>query len=168
MNRRSFLTRLASGVVGLSLVDVEWIPTPIIREIAHAAPLTDLNTITAEYLRRLVQQLSGFRASFVPGDYAGMDTHLGIDFMVSKQQMERGLNPYEFIDPAAGRMADEIQRRKFVAFGALPTNLHAVDAAVATDELTGVTVRGLHLFDLDIERGCPHWEMRFDVFGKAA
>lgn len=177
MNRRSFLTRLASGIVGVALVDVEWIPTPSTLTIPESAALTDMDTITAEYLRRLVNQLNQpwrpFTGRFIPGAYRlgehGLIEQLGIDMQVSKLEIERGLNPDAYLEPAAYQMAQAINKKHLKAFGALPVNLHMPDleAAVATDEATGVAVRGLRFFDIDFEYGHPHWKMRFDVLGAA-
>lgn len=172
MNRRNFLTRLASGAIGLSLVDVEWIPTPPALNLSAAAPLTDISTITAEYLRRLVGQLDRpwreFRGVFVPGTYAlgdhDLTEQLGIDMMLSVQEMTNGINTEMVLVPAAHRMAHEIDRKGLRAFGALPATFPGVDAAVATDEKTGVTVRCVQFYDIEWDA----FKMRFDVLGKAA
>lgn len=173
MNRRGFLTRLASGVVGLSLVDVEWVPTPITGHIDPLAPLTDINAMTADFVKRLAARLPDLRASFTPGAYTvgdhGLNQQLGIDFAVTKREMDRGLNPDQYLVPAATAMARRLGR--MTAFGALPVDLGALEyeAALATDEVTGVAVRGVRFFDDDRPHFMtPHWKVRFDVLGMAA
>lgn len=167
MNRRSFITRLASGVVGLSLVDTEWIPRPVYSHLSSTAPLTDIEAITSEFLKRLVHCLPDLRSTFVPADYVrGMSgsSQLRIDMMLSPLEMERGINADAYLEPAAYHMAHAINDKRLRTFGALVVDIPGVDAAVATDETTGATVRGIRAYNLDRRAG----ELRFDVLGKAA
>lgn len=167
MNRRALLTRLSSGVVGLSLVDIQWVPGAITSEIPLVAALTNIEAITAECLRCVVNELPQWRGAFVPGDYTlgfnGMNAQYGIDLEVSDVQFKYGINPVEFLVPAASRLATEIERHKITSFGALGVDIPNSHAAVATDEGTGITVRGVQYYDI-----WPRWIMRFDVLGKAA
>ena len=85
VNRRNFLTVLSSGLVGVSLVDTQWIPTPIETTLAIPdGPLTDIRIIAAEMVRLMAAQMPSLRAEFIPGNYElgsnnGLTTQFGVD-----------------------------------------------------------------------------------------
>lgn len=185
MNRRAFLTRLSSGIIGLSLVDVQWVPTAIRASIDSAAPLTDINAITAAFLRELVTpgpwESLPIRGQFVPGDYTlglgGFDKQWNI----AVDTDDHGAVDLEcYIRPAALQMRHHLIEDRLTRFGALPIPRGDIEGAVGTDQLSGVTVRGLRVYDILgsgyedevtgewIEISPPGWRLRFDILGSAA
>ena len=172
MNRRSFLTILSSGVVGLSLVDVEWIPTAI--QSTTPLPsglLTGLNQITAAVARE-VGHILDLRGRFVPGDYsfgmASMTDQCSVDIGLDEYAWASGVRHDATIVPAAHVLAKRVRDGGLCRFGALPIPVAIEDGVVATDELSGVTVRGLRAFTLGSTCSPPHWVTRFDIIGGRA
>jgi hypothetical protein len=166
VNRRSFLTRLASGVVGLSLVDVEWMPGAIERTIAATGELTDIDQIAAEILRRMVARAPDLRGRFVPGDYRlgmpGMTDQFSVECLPYKD----GMLPERDLEPAAAVLVNYLNDKQLTSFGALPIPRGDYEGAVATDAGTGLTVRAIRIYDIGIEY--PHeagWRHRFDILG---
>lgn len=186
VNRRAFLTRLSSGIIGLSLVDVQWVPTAIRSAIDPTAPLTDINAITAAFLRELVEPIDGnplsaLRGRFVPGDYMlgganGFDQQWNIGVDTGE---DGAVDLERYLSPAALQMRHTLVQRRLTRFGALPLPT-GIEGAVATDHVSGVTVRGVRAYDVigagfeDEETGewvetrSPGWMLRFDVLGSAA
>lgn len=184
VGRRTFLTRLASGIVGVSLVDVQWVPTAVSSQIHPAALLTDINAITAAFLREVVtaDPVSQLRGQFVPGDYTlgpgGFDQQWNIACDVGDSgavDLER------YIRPAALQMRHRLIAHHLTRFGALPIPRGGgVEGVVATDHVSGVTVRGIRTYDPLgagyedevtgewVETRPPGWLLRFDVLGSAA
>src|SRR3990167_4199950 len=146
VDRRTFLTRLASGVIGVSLVDVQWVPTAIRSHINPTDPLTDIHAITAVFLREMMtptqrnDQVAQLRGQFVPGDYT-----LGVGGF--DKQWNIGVNPGDdgpvnverYITPAALQMRHKILTTRLTRFGALPLP-RDIEGAVTTDQVSGVTV----------------------------
>ena len=60
MNRRTVVTRLASGVVGLSLVDVEWIPTPPTLNIPETEKEGPAPAMLMQQLQQAQQMIEAF------------------------------------------------------------------------------------------------------------
>lgn len=195
IERRRFLQVLASGVVGLSLVDIEWIPTAIQRtQPLSPGHLTGLEQITAALARAVGQEL-GVRGIFVPGDYRlgdeGMTEHVSVDIGLDDQAWARGVEPERTLLPAAAALANLLRDRDVQRFGALPLPGIVTEALVASDQASGVTVRGIrewtigtgytvpvyadHDEDVDeddlVQIGeCwvdvePRWMTRFDILG---
>lgn len=197
-SRRRFLQVLASGAVGVSLVDVEWMPTAIqsTQPLTSTGLLTGLEQITAA-LARAVGQEPGVRGTFIPGDYrlgdAGMTDHINIDIGLDEKTWASGVDQERHILPAAAALAHMLRDRDVRQFGALPLPPEGTvdEALVATDQASGVTVRGIRAWNIgggyhrpiyaehdedvddddlvqigerwvDIE---PHWMTRFDILG---
>jgi hypothetical protein len=156
IDRRSFLTRLVGGAVGLSLVNVEWVPTPIVRHVTG-----DLSTIegaTSEFLRRMVEAAPDTRAVFVPGVRG-----IGAEGMTNQWNVvfDDLLNVRQHIQPHVASLMKRVAGYR--AFGALPVDIHGVDATVAMDERTGLAVRGVRQYDVYSDELL----YRFDVLGRA-
>lgn len=176
MKRRTFLTRMASGIIGVSLVNVEWVPTAITSQLPSAgAAFTDPHQITAEFLAEMVRgPLRGWQGQFVPGNYmigeGLMNSQCNISYKAD-EVLSRGELKERYITPAANALAKNVIRKEMRAFGALPMPTHEYcEWAVAMDEATGVAVRGLQVwipYD-PIHDTPPYWAHRFDVLGKAA
>lgn len=200
MNRRRvFLQVLSSGVVGLSLCDVEWIPTPITStQPLSTGLLTGLDQITAAIAREVGRVLD-LRGEFVPGDYAlgmaGMTDQFAVNVVIAADEWTRSVQQDRIIVPAAYALAERVRDRGLNRFGALPLPPFGsvADALVATDEQTGVTVRGLRAFNIgstymrpiykeehdappydddddnreviweELVETSPHWVTRFDI-----
>ena len=152
MKRRTFLSVLASGVVGVSLCDVEWIPTPI--QSTQPVPtglLTGLDQITAAVAREVGRVLD-WRGEFVQGDYslgmAGMTDQFCVDVGLDEREWAAGVRHDRIIVPAAHAIAQRVRDHGLHRFGALPIPGGACEGLVATDEQTGVTVRGLRAFSV--------------------
>ena len=187
-----------SGVVGLSFVDIEWIPTAITStQPLPSGLLTGLDQITAAIARE-VGRLADIRGAFVPGDYrlgmAGMTDQFSVDVGVDDQGWIAGVSHDAAIVPVAIAFAQHIRDRGLHRFGALPLPLGGEDALVASDELSGVTMRGIRAFlpghtymrpiykeapddtdDDDLEiigeepvEVPPRWMPRFDIIGGQA
>ena len=151
MNRRRFLSVLSSGAVGLSLVDAEWIPTPFTStQQLPTGLLTGLDQITAALAREMGRVLN-LRGQFVPGDYklgmAGMTDQFVVDVGIDEQEWAAGVRHDAHIVPAAHALAEQVRDHGIHRFGALPVPYNGgTDGVVATDQQTGVTVRGLRAF----------------------
>lgn len=159
MNRRSFITRLASGLVGVSLIDVEWVPTAIAAPLQ--ADLSTLDGVTAEVLRLMTQRIDGFRAAFIPGQHTLGERGMTHQWHV---QMTPRSSVYEVdsrrdLEPAAAYLAQEA--RDWHQFGALPIALFGAEGALAVDGVTGIAVRGIRQYDVQTDMMYD----RFDIFG---
>lgn len=154
LGRRSFLTLLTSGAVGLSLPPVEWAAGAQIAEIGY--DLTTMEGVTAAVLREMVALRPREPGEFVSGAYPigyhGL-THqwnVGVGaYGDAPLDMERG------IIPAAHALAHKLAAYR--RFGALSVPVGMDGCAVATDLFTGLTVRGVRQYN-------PGFMMyRFDV-----
>lgn len=189
--RRVFLQLLTSGVVGLSLVETEWIPTPITSTMVPASgPLVDIEAITAECLRRTAAQLVDLRGSFVAGDYrlgdGGFTDQLNVGGPLSDKDRTLGIDPVGCLEPIAHGLANEVRYRELQRFGALPLLRDGSPGAVASCQRTGLTIRGIQYYDIGgttMYEICndegeqigeqaimrpPEWLMRFDIIGGKA
>lgn len=175
MKRRSFLTLLSSGVVALCLPDVEWVPTTPSGVLAPAASetLTDIGQITVAVLREMTTRLPDLRGTFLPGSYLigheGMTHQWNVG--LAPEGDNAGLTLKRSIVPAAAALAARVHEKELRRFGALPipSVLYAEDAAVATDERSGLSVRGLRQYQLGDRYGMDEgWLYRFDVLGGKA
>lgn len=156
------------------MVDVEWVPHALTSELAASAPLTDINALTAEYLRRLVVKMPDVRATYVPSDqeiWSSTPRAYNVHFDVSPEIMAQGVHPEHFLEPAAEVTARKLREHQWLAFGAMPVDVGGpdVEAAAAVDERTGIAVRGLRVFNEDAPYFThPRWMVRFDVLGRPA
>ena len=177
MDRRTLLTRLASGIVGVSLVHTEWIPAAMTSELPPtASPTTDMRWQVADFLAEMVNgPLHGWDGRFIPGHYTigsgGMTDQFNISY-----EPGFGLSREELlarcIHPAAIALSRKVHHNNLYAFGALPIpvlpGVDRIEGAVATDKVTGVTIRGLRVFiPYDPVQNVPeHWVDQFDVLGR--
>lgn len=173
MNRRSFVTLLGSGIAALCLPEVEWVPTAPTSTLAgpRTKTLTDIAEITTELLHQMALRLPNLRGRFVPGVYQiGHESMTSQWNAVTMLDEGTGVDVTENLVPAAKGLARAIGDQRLDVFGALQVNIPGVDAVVATDERSGLAVRGIRMYDI-----CPHdppfapgWRYRFDVLGGRA
>lgn len=177
MNRRSFVTLLSSGLAALCLPQIEWVPSGPTSELvvpSADAVLTDIDQITAEMLRQMTQRLPDLRGTFVPGAYRlgehGLTDHWNVQLQPSVMRSNdlQGLTVRESIAPAAAVMVEKVRGAGLRRFGAFPCAMRDIQAAVATDERSGLSVRGLRQYFLGDELQPEGWMYRFDVVGGRA
>lgn len=173
MDRRHFLTRLVSGVVGISLVDAQWIPTAITSHVPLTADLESIDWMASEFIKQIALAMPDFRGRFVPGVYAVGDGEMTAQYAIDWAHRPT-LSPdrviRECIVPAASQLSDVIQRKGMRAFGALPIPHIDCEGAVAMDETLGVSIRAIRQWmPYEPMTDTPgHWINRVDVLGKAA
>lgn len=160
LGRRSFLTLLTSGAIGLSLPPVEWAAGVQIAEIGY--DLTTMEGGTAAILREMVARRPKDPGEFVSGAYLlgheGLTRHWSIGLEVHDDQP---LDVERYIRPAAHRMVHAL--KGYRRFGALAVPDGMADGAVATDPLTGLTVRGVKAFNIGADGLGERMMYRFDV-----
>jgi hypothetical protein len=169
MNRRLFLQRFASGLIGASLVDVQWVPTAqtIALPTINPAKLTTIDEITAEMVRLMAAEWHKPRATALH-DRAyrlgerGLTTQFGIDMRFGPDE---AVHAEAHLLQVAARLTTYAKDLNVTAFAALPVPHDLKEVAVASDERTGLVVRGIRWFDIYEE---PQYRIRFDMLGAPA
>lgn len=161
MNRRSFITRTAAGLLGVSLVDVEWLAHPISRPLV--ANLSSIEGVTAAVLAEFCQGFSGRARSTTAGQMGddGLSKQYGVEAMAARG--DQALTLERQIRPAALSLV--ARAKDFRTFGCLQTQGLACDAAIAKDNASGVCVRGVRMYANEWYPRTEGWMYRFDVVG---
>lgn len=174
LERRTFLTRLASGLVGVSMVDVEWARIQPMR-ILGAGRLTAQDIAEARTPLSIAQDIAeaAIRAWSARWDRPQVErifsgTLLGEAGLTSMQCVNLGRGSYgpegirHDVDGAVALLDTVVRHHGATRMGALPTprwadtlgwaapvNSDGQCAVVATDDRTGLTLRVSTSHDLE-------------------
>lgn len=162
MNRRAFMTVLGSGLVALSLPPLEWVPG-VQAAALSALDLSTIDGVTAAMVREMAALMPDLRGTFIAGAHHIGAHGLNHQWNLAVSGEEDGSLALDTrIKPGAEALMANLRDKR--TFGALPTlGLGDCDAAVATDERTGLCVRGIRRFALGDDFLPKGWNYRFDV-----
>jgi hypothetical protein len=152
-------------------------PTATLTPTAAPASIEDVVVALLAEMRPLLPDLRG---SFIPGEYRlgrlnGLTDQFCINMAGGSGPTPDACDRERFLVPAAKVLAAEVRHRQARHFGALPIPPQITHGAVATDERSGLTIRGIAQYDVNVQEpgwmfARPGgWTYRFDVLsGRAA